>query len=170
MGFRVVVRVGFERETRTAEQRDVISPRRIGYPHGRIRTRPQDQAGRNTQASRAARCLDRCHPVCVDTVTEGQRLHGSVELRVAGRADVGFAVLRIDDSLFRLFYDIQHGSLAFGRAKHADSEIDLFRTGVVLVLGDEPKDGIRRCGLQCLEQWSSPAYWMSANPSLRLYK
>ena len=104
--------------------------------------------GSDTQTAGTARCLDRRYPIGIHAITESQRLHRGVELRIAGRTDIGFAVLGIDDSLFRLLDDIQHGRLAFGGTKDPDTEVDFLWAGIVLVLGDKPEDGIRRRSLQ----------------------
>ena len=148
MRCRIVVRVRFELETGAAEQRNVIAPCRVGHPDRGIRSRAQDQARRHSQTAGTARRLDCRYPIGIDAVTKSQRLHRGVELRIASRTDVGLAVLGIDDSLFRLLDDIQYGRLAFSGAKNPDTEVDFLRAGIVLVLGDEPKDGIRRRSLQ----------------------
>ena len=71
--------------------------------------------------------------------------------------EIAFAGLRLDDLPFRLLDDIQYRSLAIDSAIDADTQIDLLRARIVVVLGDQTEDGIRRSWVQGLKQFRASA-------------
>ena len=166
---RVVIGVRDELEPGAAQQGNMIGPGRIRHPHLRIGARPQDQAGRNAQAAGAARGLDRTQAIGIACVAERQVLHPRIELRIARRADIGLAVLRIDDALLGLLDDVEDRRFPLRCAKHADAEIDLLGTRVVLMLGDQSEDGVGRRGLQGFKHNEAPMEMEWQGPD-RLYK
>ena len=81
-------------------------------------------------------------------LAEYQRLHCQVEIGRARYADIGLAVLSIDQNLFRFLNDIENRCFALLGTVNADAEINFFCSRIFLVLGDESNDGIRARSLQ----------------------
>ena len=141
----------------------MIIPGRITDPDGTLRCGLFQQAGRNPQRSRSARRLHRRQARATGSIAKYQRLHRSVERRLAGRAEIAFAGLRLENLPFRLLDDIQHRSLAIDSAIDADAQINLIRARVLVVLGNQAKNGIRRTRVQGLKQLRASAPRQNTN-------
>ena len=130
----------------------MIGPGRVAQPNRSIGAGTEDEAGGDAERARTAWCLQCDEAILRRGIAEHERLHGRIVRGIARRTDVGLAVLRLEQHLFRRFYGIQYRGPAFRITIDTDPEIDLLGPRIVAELGDEAEDGVRRDRLQRLEQ------------------
>ena len=152
----LVIRIFDDLEPDRADDRRVVGPGRRADEHARVGIGRRDQLEAEPQRAAAARRLHARDALVAGMLAEQDRPQQLGEALVAGAAEIGLGLLRIEQPLLGFLHHLEDRRVARAVAEDADADVDLVGPRIGVGQGDQRE---QRIALRRAEDRRAPLPW-----------